>query len=185
MKSKKKIWAPIEYKFVLLGDSLVGKSSIYRRLSGKQYTQTSLSTTGTEKILVKFEGVKIDEEGKNIKDFEITLFDTAGQERYRAITKSYFKGSQGIILIYSIADAQSFEHVELWLNSIKDSLEDWKKSGYIVMLLGNKLDIAEENVENRAVLIEEAKRICSEKDIYWGGECSAKSFSFEQFKRIL
>ena len=52
------------------------------------------------------------------------------------------------------------------------------------MLLGNKLDIAEENVENRAVLIEEAKRICSEKDIYWGGECSAKSFSFEQFKRI-
>ena len=52
------------------------------------------------------------------------------------------------------------------------------------MLLGNKLDISEENIENRAVPIEEAKRICSEKDIYWGGECSAKNFSFEQFKGL-
>ena len=112
------------------------------------------------------------------------LFDTAGQERYRAITKSYFKESQGIILIYSIVDEDSFKHIEAWLGSIKDSLSDWKRTGYIVMLLGNKLDIAEENKEQRMILKEEAEKICNEQGIYWGGECSAKTFNDSQIKEI-
>ena len=136
-------------------------------------------------FIVNFEDVQIDEKRKVTKDFEITVFDTAGQERFSSITKLYFKGSQGIIIIYSIIDEQSFGHIELWLNSIKDSLDDWKKSGYIVMLLGNKLDIAEENVENRTIQAEEGERVCSEKGIYWGGECSAKTFSTEKFKELL
>ena len=70
------------------------------------------------------------------------------------------------------------------VDSIKDSLSDWKKSGYIVMLLGNKLDIAEENQANRMILKEEAENICKEQDIYWGGECSAKTFDEEQIKEI-
>ena len=185
MKAKKKILAPIKYQFVLLGDTSVGKSSIYHRLYGKPFIQNNISTIGLEKIIVNFENVQTDAKGKVTKDFEITLFDTAGQERFRSIAKSYFKGSQGIILIYSIVDKQSFGHIELWLNSIKDSLDDWKKSGYIVMLLGNKLDLANENANNRLILAEEAERVCSEKGIYWGGECSAKESSTELFIEIL
>ena len=175
-------WKPIEYKFILLGVPSVGKSAIFSRLSGKEFSDNYVSIIGTVKIIIDFDKVLID---KDIcQNFRIVLFDTAGQERYRAITKTYFRDSQGIVLIYSIENETSFEHIQTWLDSIKDSLSDWEKSGYIVMLLGNKLDIAEENKAKRMILIEEAERICKEQDIYWGGECSAKTFDENQIKEI-
>ena len=175
-------WRPIEYKFILLGDSSVGKSSIFKRLLGNSFSKNQISTLGTEKAILNFDDLEIDKNTR--QNFKIVLFDTAGQERYRAITKSYFRDSQGIVLIYSIVDEESFKHIEAWLDSIKDSLSDWKRSGYIVMLLGNKLDIAEENKEQRMILKEEAVKICSEQGIYWGGECSAKTFDENKFKEI-
>ena len=175
-------WRPIEYKFILLGDSSVGKSSIFKRLLGNSFSKNQISTLGTEKAILNFNDLEIDKNTR--QNFKIVLFDTAGQERYRAITKSYFRDSQGIVLIYSIVDEESFKHIEAWLDSIKDSLSDWKRSGYIVMLLGNKLDIAEENKEQRMILKEEAEKICSEQGIYWGGECSAKTFDENKFKEI-
>ena len=54
-------WKPIEYKFILLGDSSVGKSSIFQRLSGKPFSYTQLSTTGIDKVLVHFDDTKISE----------------------------------------------------------------------------------------------------------------------------
>ena len=177
-------WKPIEYKFILLGDSTVGKTSIYSRLSGKAFNFNTASTLGTNKIVLNFDDVEISREDRIHQNFTITLFDTAGQERYRAITKTYFKDSQGIILIYSIDKELTFQHVQVWLDSIKDSLSDWKRSGYIVMLLGNKSDIIEEDFSKREVLYEEAQRICLEQGIYWGGECSAKTFDEDQIKEI-
>ena len=176
-------WRPIEYKFILLGDSSVGKSSIFKRLLGNSFSKNQISTLGTEKAILNFDDLEIDKNTR--QNFKIVLFDTAGQERYRAITKSYFKDSKGIILIYSIDDETSFKHIETWLDSIKESLSDWKRSGYIIMLLGNKLDIAEEDPETRMIMTEEGENICSEKGIYWGGECSAKTFDESQLKEIL
>ena len=121
---------------------------------------------------------------KIYKNFEIILFDTAGQERYKSLARSYFRGSQGIILIYSINNYTTFEHIQTWLDSIKELLSDWKKEGYAVMLLGNKLDIVENNINERQVLIEEAEKLCAEQDIYWGGECSAKIFDIKQWREI-
>ena len=175
-------WKPIEYKFVLLGDSSVGKSSIFSRLSGRSFIENAPSTIGTDKIAINFDDVEIETNKK--KNFKITLFDTAGQERYRSITKTYFKDSHGIILIYSIIKGDSFEHVQIWLDSIKESLSDWKRSGYIVMLLGNKLDVVEGDEKKRKVLHEEAEKLCEDQGIYWGGECSAKTFDVEQIKGI-
>ena len=181
-----KDWKPIEYKFVLLGDSLVGKSSIFYRLAGKKYSEDMLSTVGTDKLTLNMNQVKIEiNEEIYIKNFNITLFDTAGQERYREITKNYFKGSHGIILIYDITSKSSFEHIVRWLESIKETLSDWKKSGYMIMILGNKLDLVENDEKNRAVTLEEGKNICSKNDIYWGGECSAKTFEVSQIKEII
>ena len=173
---------PIEYKFILLGDSSVGKSSIFQRLSGCPFNECNSTTIGMEKIILKFKNVQIEEDVQ--QNFQILLIDTAGQERYKSIAKTYFKDSQGIVLIYSIIDKTSFEHIQIWLDSIKDSLSDWKRSGYMIMLLGNKLDIVEENKEKRVILTEEAEKICSEQDIYWGGECSAKTFDENQLKEI-
>ena len=173
---------PIEYKFILLGDSSVGKSSIFQRLSGKPFSYSQLSTTGIDKVLVHFDDTKISENA--CQNFDVTLFDTAGQERFRSITRDYFRNSQGIVLIYSIVNKESFEHIQSWLDSIKTTLSDWKKSEYMIMLLGNKSDLAEEEPESRMIQVEEAERFCNEQGIYWGGECSAKTFEIEKIKGI-
>ena len=174
-------WKPIEYRFILLGDSSVGKTSIFSRLSGKAFSQQTISSVGTEKVVINFDDVQIDE--KVCQNFKIVLFDTAGQDRYRSIAKSYFRDAQGIILIYSIIDRQSYDHIQTWLDSIKEALSDWKSSGYMVMLLGNKLDCIEEG-KTREISTEEAQKMCSDQGIYWGGECSAKTFDENQIKEI-
>ena len=180
-------WKPVEYKFILLGDTQVGKSALFARLSGKNFPNQTISSVGTDKCLVCFDKLEITSNNgeKKRKNFEIVLFDTAGQERYRAITKTYFRDSNGIILLYSINDLLSFEHIQTWLNSIKDSLSDWKKSGYMVMLLGNKVDLVELDPNKRAVLTEESEKLCNEEEIYWGGEISAKTFSKEELLEIV
>ena len=184
MKKREKYEERIEYKFILLGDSTVGKSAIFSRFSGKTFTGNSFTTIGFEKITTYFNEVEIDKEKNIHKNFEITLFDTAGQERYKSLARSYFRDSRGIILIYSINNLTTFEHIQTWLDSIKELLSDWKNDGYGIMLLGNKLDIIENDINKRQVLAEEAQKLCVEQGIYWGGECSAKTYDLEQLRKI-
>ena len=80
---------------------------------------------------------------------------------------------------------ESYRHVQEWLKSIKESLSDWKKSEYMIMLLANKLDIAEEKPETRMILVDEPETLCKEEEIFWGGECSAKTNDVTQLKEIL
>ena len=80
---------------------------------------------------------------------------------------------------------ESYRHVQEWLKSIKESLSDWKKSEYMIMLLANKLDIAEEKPETRMILVDEPEKLCKEEEIFWGGECSAKTNDVTQLKEIL
>ena len=162
----------IEYKFALLGESSVGKTSIFKKMTFGYFYEKSVSTIGVEK-----------------KTFNISFFDTAGQEKYRSIAKNYIKGSDGIILIYDITNRKSFELVESWLNSILEILPDWKKSDYLIMLLGNKLDLAKKERQNkfdpiREVETEEAKKKCEDNSLYWGGECSAKNFTDSELKDL-
>ena len=92
--------------------------------------------------MIDFNDLEVEFNGNKIKkSFKITLFDTAGQERYRSITNSYIKNTDGVILIYDITNKLSFEHVEEWLSSIKNNFSDWRKSDYLIMILGNKLDL--------------------------------------------
>ena len=172
----------INYKFALLGDSSVGKTSIFKKISTGEFFLENISTIGTEKKSIEYNDIEIEINGKTEKkSFLIELFDTAGQERYRSITKNYIKGSDGIILIYDITNKETFEHVEKWLTSIKDVLSDWKASNYLIMLLGNKLDLIDIEEYERKVEIDEAKNKCDDNEIHWGGECSAKDFTDSQF----
>ena len=128
MKDKKDI---IRYKFALFGDTQVGKTAIFHKISTGLFLDNNLSTQGTDKEVINFTDLEIDINGNKIKkSFKITLFDTAGQERYRSITNSYINNTDGVILIYDITNKLSFEHVEEWLSSIKNCLSDWNKSNY-------------------------------------------------------
>merc|ERR1712032_836716 len=68
---------------------------------------------------------------------KLQIWDTAGDERFRAITSSYYRGAQGIIIVYSVADRGSFNHVTHW----NDEIEKYAAEGVNRLLVGNKCDL--------------------------------------------
>ena len=174
----------IKYNFAFLGDSGVGKTSIFRKIATNSFSHNTIMTIGTDKRTIYYTDIDVEIGGNKVKkSFEISLFDTAGQERYRALTKNYINGADGVILVYDITERKTFEHIELWLKSIIDILSDWNNSNYLIILIGNKYDLIGPKDE-REVEIEEGKNLCDNKGIIWGGECSAKEFTDDQFKDL-
>ena len=189
----------IDYKITLLGDSTVGKTSIFRKLFNSTFREGVLSTVGVDVKTINFEDVEVNSNVNNEKKcFQITIYDTSGQERFRSIPRNYIRGSDGIILIYDITNKQSFENIKTWSDSISEIISNNNKDKYLIMLLGNKLDLANnsedsndkdnENNENkvcREVFTEEGEKICKKYNFDWGGECSAKDFTTQQFKDLI
>lgn len=113
---------------ILQGDSEVGKSNILRR-----FTKGTFSTDSKTTIGVEFSAKKMVVDGSTVK---VQLWDTAGQEKFRAITKAYYRGAVGAMLIYDITKKRTFESIAKWLSEIKE----WADSpNIIVMALGNKV----------------------------------------------
>ena len=173
----------------MLEDSAVGKSTIFKKMAFGTFFESTVSTLGWDRKAFYYENIEIEKnEKKEIKSFQISFYDTADQERFRSMTKNHFKGSDGIILIYDITNRKSLEHVEELLKSILEILSDWKKSGYLIMLLGNKLDLAKkkesEKDEIREVETEDSIKKCENLNIYCGGECSAKDFTDSELKDL-
>ncbi|KAK1422701.1 hypothetical protein QVD17_17987 [Tagetes erecta] len=128
------------YKVVLIGDSGVGKSNLLSRFSKNEFSLDSKSTIGVE-----FATRSIHVDGKIIKG---QIWDTAGQEKYRAITSAYYRGTVGALIVYDITRKVTFENVERWLRELRDHTDQ----SIVVMLTGNKADLA----HLRAVPTEEA-----------------------------
>ena len=104
-------------------------------MSGK-----SISTIGVEKRTIYLEvNINNKDEIEETKKFQISLFDTEGQERYRAITQNYYKGSDGIILLYDITERQSFDNVEIWIDSIKEAMNIIESKNKFTCILVGKI----------------------------------------------
>ena len=174
----------INYKIILMGNSGVGKTSFFRKISTGEFSEKNIATIGIEKKTLDFD-IDINKDGKiEKKKFNIGLFDTAGQEKFRAVTLNYYKGAHGILLLYDISDKSSFENVKTWIDSIKETLGKTKDVKYAIILMGNKLDLIEEGIEERQVNEDDAKKICEEYEMIWGGEQSIKSIDFKEFIRL-
>ena len=173
----------INYKFILIGNSGVGKTSIFRKLSTGEFNEKNISTIGIEKKSLDV-SIEIDKDGKTEKKtFNISFFDTAGQEKFRAVTLSYYKETDGILLLYDITDRKSFDNVSIWVDSIKEAIEG-NESKYAIILIGNKLDLVEEEKKEREVTEEEAKEACETYKMIWGGERSTKTIKFEELNEL-
>ena len=175
-----------DYKIILIGDSAVGKTSIFKKISSGTFSDRNISTIGMDKRTLNFKDIKVEINGKETtEDFNIILYDTAGQERYRAITKNYFHGSDIVFILYDITNRKSFDDVESWLESISEILSSWKTAQYSIILFGNKLDVVENEEKSREIEEEEANNLCNDKGIKWGGECSVKEHSVEKLTEML
>ena len=175
----------IDYNIILIGNSAVGKTSLFKKIMTGSFSEKNISTIGMDKRTFTIDA-EVDEQGKNVtKSFNISLIDTAGQERYKSITKTYFKGADCILLIYDVTNKESYDNVSMWIESIHDSIGNHETSKYIIVLLGNKIDLIGVDGKTRLVDENEAKGKCQEYKINWGGECSAKTFSDSDLKNLI
>jgi Ras-related protein Rab-1A len=120
------------FKLVLIGDSGVGKSCLLLRFADDNFTDSYISTIGVD---FRFRTITIDD-----KTVKLQIWDTAGQERFRTITSAYYRGADGIIMVYDVTSAESFDHVEEWLSEVDRYANETTSK----LLVGNKADLIEE-----------------------------------------
>ncbi len=122
--------ASYKFKIPLVGDGAVGKTSLIIKFVENMFKHEYKSTIGVD-IFTK--SVKID---KN--DVLMTLWDIAGQERFKVIRKGFFDGAAGAIIVYDVTRKDTFENVENWLNEVQEY------TGPIPMIIcGNKIDLTD------------------------------------------
>ena len=131
------------FKILIIGESDVGKQDFLLRFA-------DYSSDHLKKIGIDFKTKIIDFEGKIIK---LQIWDTAGEERFRTITKTYCKGSHGIILMYDVTDKNSFKNVRNWIKYIEANVDKSTKK----VLVGHKCDES-----SRVVTEEEGKKLAEE-----------------------
>jgi len=146
------------FKLVLIGDSGVGKSCLLLRFADDSFTDSYISTIGVD---FRFRTLKI-----NKKTVKLQIWDTAGQERFRTITSAYYRGADGIIMVYDVTSMESFEHVDEWLNEV----DRFANENTCKLLVGNKADLTEE----RKVAADTARALAQRLNIQFL-ETSAKT----------
>ena len=139
------------FKILLVGNSSVGKSSLFLRFVDDIWNETFVPTIG-----VDFKIKTIEVEKKNVK---LQIWDTAGEERFRTIISSYYKGAHGILLMFDVTDYDSFESLENWLIEIEKNAN----KNVIKLLIGNKIDLE----ENRKVSYNQAKDFADSNGIQY------------------
>ena len=129
------------FKIVLIGDSSVGKTNILSKYISDEYDPDTQATIGVE---LSTKNYTFDN-----NEVKVQIWDTAGQEKYRSITSSYYKGAHGCLLVYDITRKVTFENIDKWLAEIKLS----SNNEINMVLIGNKCDLE----DKREVSIEEAQ----------------------------
>ncbi|XP_078089997.1 ras-related protein Rab-18a [Mustelus asterias] len=122
-------------KILIIGESGVGKSSLLLRFTDDTFDPELAATIGVD---FKVKTIAVD--GNKAK---LAIWDTAGQERFRTLTPSYYRGAQGVILVYDVTRRETFVKLENWLNELETYCT---RNDIVKMLVGNKID-----KENREV----------------------------------
>ena len=131
----------IKIKLLIIGDSSVGKTSILLNYTDNVFPDSHLATIGVEN---KIKMIRTDK--FNIK---LQIWDSAGQERFKSITKSFFRNTNGILFVYDITNRKTFMSVKDW---IKDS--ELNASNFEKILLGNKVDLESKRAVKKTELDE-------------------------------
>lgn len=165
------------FKIVLIGNSSVGKTCIVRRFIDQDFKEDGQRAT----VGVQFQIVTIPLLSKRVAKLQI--WDTAGQERFRSITSAYYRGAQGVILVFDLTDEKSFMDLPQWIAEIYKNCgiekeahelynydeEEHEKRGPILYLFGNKCDLERE----RKVSNERARAFAERHQMHYV-ETSAK-----------
>ena len=132
--NKSKYDSSYSVKFIIVGDSSVGKSNILLRFSRNEFDSGHQATLGIEfanKHVIY-----------NNVDYLVQIWDTAGQENFRSVTRAYYKASAVAMVVYDITKEETFSHIQTWIKDCKDLAP----STVLIALIGNKSDLEEQRV---------------------------------------
>ena len=120
---------PIDIKLILLGETAVGKTTIINRYVQDSFSDSLMSSTSMAYVQKKIT--------LNRQKISLNIWDTVGQEKFRSLSKLFFKDTKIVILVYSIVDKKSFDNLSYWLNSVKETIGN----DFILGVVGNKCDL--------------------------------------------
>jgi Ras-related protein Rab-2A len=143
-------------KFIIIGDSSVGKSNLMLQFTEKKFEPNHDITIGVEF------GYKMISKDNNV--YKLSIWDTAGQEAFNSLTRLFYRNSVGCLLVYDITNRNTYNTIQKRLDDLKENVEDIS-----IILIGNKNDL----VNNRQVPKEEAELFAKDNNILFF-ETSAK-----------
>ena len=146
------------FKYIIIGDTGVGKSCLLLQFTDKRFRHDHDLTIGVE-----FGSRMLSMDQKDIK---LQIWDTAGQESFRSITRSYYRGAAGALLVYDITRRDTFSHLSNWLQDAREN----GNPDMVITLVGNKTDMD----SRRTVSFEEGQKFARENNLIFL-EASAKS----------
>lgn len=132
-------------KLLTLGNSMVGKSSLIARFIDNKFFDSYISTIGIDFFKKK---VKI-----GVNEIDLQIYDSAGQEKYKSISKQYYHNSEGILLVFDLTSQESFVALDEWIEDLEKVEKDLP-----IILVGNKSDL-----DTRDVSEEEINKIINDK----------------------
>ena len=129
---------PEEIKLLLLGESSVGKTSIFNRYIYDKMDKNISSSIGVdfETKIIKYRN----------KKYKIRLFDTAGQERFQSITHSYYHLGDGFLIVFDLTNEHSLNMIQNWIESLQENVEDCK-----FFIIGNKCDLEDKLIPDDVI----------------------------------
>lgn len=145
------------FKYIIIGDTGVGKSCLLLQFTDKRFRNDHDLTIGVE-----FGARTVTIDGKQLK---LQIWDTAGQESFRSITRSYYRGAAGALLVYDISRRETFNHLTKWLDEVRQN----SNVNMTIVLIGNKCDL-----DRREVTTEEGAEFAQEHGLIFL-ETSAKT----------
>ena len=148
-----------ELKVILIGDSGVGKTSIVTKFITNEFKPSYQSTLGIE---FRVKDLYID----NRICARLRIWDTCGQERFRAITRQYFSNSHGVLLVFDLTSKDSVKKLNMWLDDATKNVSD----DCVIFVIGNKMDVKTRDIS----ISEEAKNFANDKKLNYY-EVSAKT----------
>jgi len=139
------------FKYIIVGDTAVGKSCLLLQFTDKRFQPVHDLTIGVE-----FGSRTITVEDQQVK---LQIWDTAGQEKFRSITRSYYRDAAGALLVYDITRRETFDHLTTWLEDCRK----FSSQDSTIMLIGNKADLE----HARTVSFEEGQKFAEENGLFF------------------
>eukprot|EP01126_Amoeba_proteus_P028244 TRINITY_DN2788_c0_g1_i6.p2 TRINITY_DN2788_c0_g1~~TRINITY_DN2788_c0_g1_i6.p2 ORF type:complete len:240 (+),score=41.15 TRINITY_DN2788_c0_g1_i6:67-720(+) len=148
----------LEIKFIIVGDSGVGKTMLGKRFTSGVFSDSAVCTVGCE-----YHAKEVNRKGST---YNVQFWDTAGQEKFGHLSSPYYRSASGCLLVFSLTDARSFQRLNYWLGQLRQNVTN---DNFVIVCVGNKSDLGYRDVQKNVI-----EGFCNREKVTGYVETSAK-----------